>query len=151
MRTKAKRTVLGNRCLLWFSVTSIQRSWGLWPFMEGWEAVRLFLLLLILSPFFVCLFACLFVVVVVFFLQAFSFSKFIPFYFFLLYFGLFFKTAPMQGGKRARQNRYTQIQKSESEMEANKKTSETKNEWNKKQPKLLELFPHRNATSSHWY
>ena len=26
--------------LLWFPVTPIQRSWGLWPFTEGWEAAR---------------------------------------------------------------------------------------------------------------
>ena len=58
MRTKAKRTVLGNRCLLWFPVTSIQRSWGLWPFMEGWEAVRLFSSSSYSFPLF-CLFVCL--------------------------------------------------------------------------------------------
>ena len=26
--------------LLWFPVTPIQHSWGLWPFTEGWEAAR---------------------------------------------------------------------------------------------------------------
>jgi len=31
---------LGNS-LLWFP--PIQHSWGLWPFMEGWEAVSFFL------------------------------------------------------------------------------------------------------------
>ena len=45
MQTKAERTVLGNRCLLWFPVVPIQCSWGLWPFTEGWEAVGCFFFL----------------------------------------------------------------------------------------------------------
>ena len=47
--------------LLWFPVALTQRSWGLWPFTEGWEAVafffRCFFLLLL---FFFCLFVSLF-------------------------------------------------------------------------------------------
>ena len=42
---RSRKMGLGNGCLLWFPVyTPIQRSWGLWPFTEGWEAARLFLL-----------------------------------------------------------------------------------------------------------
>ena len=45
---------LGNRCLLWFPVyTPIQRSWGLWPFTEGWEAVGCFFFLPLLRFFFI--------------------------------------------------------------------------------------------------
>ena len=56
MWTEAKRTVLGNRCLLWFPVVPIQCSWGLWPFTEGWKAVGCFFFSSIFLPLFFFLF-----------------------------------------------------------------------------------------------
>jgi len=39
----SRRDISGQRVrLLWFPVVPIQCSWGLWPFMEGWDASRLF-------------------------------------------------------------------------------------------------------------
>ena len=55
--------------LLWFPVTPIQRSWGLWPFTEGWEAARFDFFFL--SSLFCCYVFCFFFCFRFFFLQAF--------------------------------------------------------------------------------
>ena len=80
---RSRKDGSGQRvCLLWFPLAPIQRSWGLWPLTEGWEAVGFFLFRLSLS---LSLSLFNFFILIFFFPLSPSFS-FPNFFFFLCFF-----------------------------------------------------------------